>query len=239
MIPQPRTNAPGEPRPPHPPVQVDPAVLRGNRLIAGLEPCPYVDAFKVLRTRVSRKMREQGWTTLAVTSPDAGAGKTLVAINLALGLALEYTQQALLVDANLRDPGIHRRLGLEPQNGLADHLLDHVPLEQITLRLEGIDRLALLPGGRPLVDSAELLSSPGTADMVQELKRRHPDHLMVFDLPHLGTSDTLAFAPLVDAVLLVVGAGKTRRGELAQAVEHLRGIPILGTVLNDAETFNA
>ncbi len=220
-------------------VPVNPALLREHLLIAGLEPCPYVDAFKVLRTRVALKMRENGWTTLGITSPNPGAGKTLVAINLALGLSMEYTQTVLLVDANLRNPDIHRRFGLEPGHGLADHLLDRLPLEHILVHPQGMDRFVLLPGNRPLAGSAELLSSPVTAELVEELKQRYPSRLVIFDLPHLGTSDALAFAPLADALLLVVGAGNTRHGELAQALEHLRDTPVIGTVLNDAEPLRA
>jgi Mrp family chromosome partitioning ATPase len=217
-------------------VEVNREFLRRQRVIAGLEPTSYTDAFKVLRTRVLQRMREKGWRTLGVTSPNAGAGTTLVAINLALSLALEVTQTVLLVDVNLRDPGIHDYFGLTPGFGLGDHLLDQVPIERILLHPRGIERFVLLPGNRPLPGSAELLSSPRTAELVSELKHRYTDRLVVFDLPPLQTADTLAFAPLLDCLLLVAGAGRTGRNELAQALEHLRGIPILGTVLNDAES---
>jgi protein-tyrosine kinase len=216
-------------------VAVDRGFLRSQYLIAGFEPCAYVDAFKVLRTRVLQKLREHGWNTLAVTSPDPKAGKSLVAANLALSLALEVTQTVLLVDANLRDPGLHRRFGIEPEYGLGDHLLDGVPVEKLLVHPVGLDRFVLLPGHRPLPGSAELLSAPRMAELVRELKHRYPDRIVVFDLPHLRTADALAFAPLADALLLVAGAGRTGQAELAEAVEQLQGLPLLGTVLNNAE----
>lgn len=216
-------------------VQVDRGFLRRQKLIAGLEPGPYVDAYKVLRTRVLQKMRERGWTTLGVTSPNAGAGKSLVAANLALSMALEVTQTVLLVDANLRQPSLHHYFGIESSRGLAEHLLDGVPLEKILAHPAGIDRFVLLPGHRPLPGSAELFSAPNATTLVEELKHRYKDRLVVFDLPHWQTAEALALAPRLDALLLVAGAGQTGQAELAQTLEQMQGAPVIGTVLNDAE----
>jgi Mrp family chromosome partitioning ATPase len=214
---------------------VDRDWLRRQRLVAGIEPGPYVDAYKVLRTRVLQRMRENGWTTLGVTSPEAGAGKSLVAANLALSLALEVTHTVLLVDANLRNPSQHRYFGIEPSHGLEDHLLDGTPVEQLLVHPQGIDRFVLLPGRRPIAGSAELLSAPGAAALVEELKQRYPSRLVVFDLPHWQTADALAVAPMLDALLLVVGAGRTGKEELARTLAQIPGIPVVGTVLNGAE----
>jgi protein-tyrosine kinase len=206
--------------------------LRRQRIIAGLEPCAYVDAYKVLRTRILQKMRERGWNTLAVTSPNAKAGTTVTAINLAISLALEVNQTVLLVDANLRNPSIHRSFGITPKEGLTDHLLDNVPINNLILHPHGIDQFMLLPGSRPLINSAEMLSSPQMALLAGSLKHHDAQRFIVYDLPHLKTADALAFIPLVDAVLLVIEAGTTTEVELQQAIEHLQGTPIIGTLLN-------
>lgn len=216
-------------------VELDREHLRRQRIIAGYGPCQYVDAYKVLRTRVLQKMRERGWSSLAVTSPHANAGKTVAAINLAFSLALEVNQTVLLADANLRKPGLRQCLGLPDGPGLADHLLDQTPVENILLRLGGIGQLLVLPGSRPLADSAEMSSSPRMAELVRSLKTEAPSRLAVYDLPDLQTADALAFLPLADAVLLVVEAGGTTDEELAQAMEHLQGTPVVGTLLNKAE----
>jgi Mrp family chromosome partitioning ATPase len=209
--------------------------LRKQRVIAGMEPSAYVDAFKMLRTRILPRMREQGWNTLGVAGPNAGVGASLVAANLALSLALEVTQTVLLVDANMRDPGVHRLFGLRPEHGLADHLLDWVPVEKILVHPGGIDRLVLLPGNRSVPGSVEVLSSPATVGLVDELKHRYANRIVIFDLPPLQTADALAFAPRLDCLLLVVGAGSTQRVELSEALDSLQGVPVIGTVLNDAE----
>lgn len=209
--------------------------LKSQKVVAGFEPGYFVDSYKVLRTRVLQRMREQGWNTLAVTSPNPGTGKTLTAINLAITLAMEVNQTVLLVDANLRSPTVHKYFGVEPQYGLNDFLLDGVPIDKILFNPKGIGRFVVLPSKRPLLDSSEMLSSPRMAHCVEELKTRYPSRLVIFDLPHLNTSDALAFAPYVDAVLLVVGEGSTEQDDLAAAIEHLGTIPLLGTVLNKAD----
>lgn len=215
------------------PVSID--HLRRNRVIAGCDPGGFTDAYKILRTRVLQKLRDQGWNALAVTSPGPAAGKTLTAINLAISLALEVDQTVLLVDANLRSPSVHRYFGIQPEFGLSDYLLDSVPIEKILVNPKGIGRFVLLPGKRPLADSAELLSSPKMAELVEELKSRYPSRIVIFDLPHLTTSDTLGFTPYADAALLVVEEGGTTRDDLIQAIESLQPSPILGTVLNKAD----
>jgi Mrp family chromosome partitioning ATPase len=210
-------------------------LLRRQRVIAGYDPCAFVDAYKILRTRVLQKMREQGWTTLAVTSPGAGCGKSLTAINLALSIALEVHQTVLLADANLRDPSVHRYLGIDPVVGLSDHLMDNVPIQKILINPKGISRFVVLPGKRPIFNSSELIASPKMARLVEELKNRYPSRFVVFDLPHLATADALSFTPYVDAVVLVVEEGKTTQDELSEAIATLQDTPLVGLVLNKAE----
>lgn len=210
--------------------------LRRQRVIAGYNPCDFVDAYKILRTRVLHKMREQGWNTLAITSPSAGCGKSLTAINLALSIALEIHQSALLADANLRDPSVHRYLGIDPGVGLGDHLIDNVPLSRILINPKGMSRFVVLPGKRPIFNSSELITSPKMAQLVREMKHRYASRFIVFDLPHLGTADALSFMPHVDAAVLVVEEGKTTQQELSRAIAALEGTPLVGLVLNKAES---
>jgi protein-tyrosine kinase len=215
-------------------VSVYPGWLRQNRIISGDVIDSYARSYKVLRTQVSQRMRAQGWRTLAVTSPGPREGKTLTAINLSISLALEANQTVLLVDADLRQPSVHSYFGFEAEGGLRDHLLEAAPIEQILVNPE-IRRLVILPGGAPLMNSSEVLSSPVMLRLVQEVKRRYPSRLVVFDLPPVLTSDdVLAFAPYLDAALLVVEEGKTTREDAARAAELLAAANhnLIGTVLN-------
>ena len=211
------------------------SVLRQRRVMAAYDRGPFVDAFKILRTQVMQRLRENNWNVLGVTSPGHGEGKTLTAVNLAVSLAMETAQTVLLVDANLRHPSVHEVFGLDDCPGLADYLLDNQPLEDLLVH-PGIGRFVLLPGGRAVSNSTEILTSPRMLALVEELKHRYPSRIVIFDLPPLlHTADVLAFSPYTDALLLVVEEGKTTAEEVQRALSLVKNSrPVLGTVLNKA-----
>jgi capsular exopolysaccharide synthesis family protein len=208
-------------------------VLRLHRIQTGRESNQFSDAYKVLRTQVIHRLRENKWNVLGITSPKDGEGKTLTSINLAIALAAEPTLTVLLVDADLRNPHIHEEFGLEFNEGLTEFLLDVRSIEDL-LVYPGLGRLILLPGGRGTDHSADVLTSPRMSALGKELKHRYASRVVIFDLPPvLGQADVLAFTPQLDALLLVVEEGKTTEPELQQAMQILKGsVPILGTVLN-------
>ena len=207
--------------------------LRKHRIVANLENSPFADAYKLLRTQVLQRLKENDWNVLAVTSPGVGEGKTVTALNLAASLAMEIDRTVLLIDANLRNPNLHEHLGIDCQAGLSDYLLDDTPLSELFVHPKGIDHLTILPGGQALQNSSELLNSPKMTRLVEEVKSRYPERIVIFDLPPVLTAaDALAFSPYVDATLLVIEDGKTSRKDTARAVEMLSNTNVLGTVLN-------
>ena len=214
---------------------VPPPILREHRVMAANKYGPFIDAYKILRTQVTQRLRENGWNVVGVTSPGYGEGKTLTAVNLAVSLAMETTQTVLLVDSDLSDPTVHQVFGLKNCLGLADYLLDDQPVEDLLVH-PGIGRFVLLPGGRALSNSTEILTSPKMVALVEELKHRYPSRIVVFDLPPLlHTADVLAFSPYTDALLMVVEEGKTTGEEVQRALTLVKGSrPVLGTVLNKA-----
>ena len=160
-------------------------------------------------------------------------GKTLTAINLAISLAMEVSYTVLLVDADLRHPNVHTYFGLEPEFGLSDYLVSDKPLQELLVHPAGIQGLVILPGGKPLINSAEMLNSPKMSRLVEELKTRYPSRIVLFDLPpSLTTADAVAFAPYVDAALLVVEEGKTSTQDAQRATELLKDTHLIGAVLN-------
>jgi capsular exopolysaccharide synthesis family protein len=213
----------------------DAAVLKRNRVIAGGQDEGVVDAYRMLRTRVLQRMHQNGWTSLAITSPGPAEGKTLTAVNLALSLAMEVNHTVLLVDLDLRRPSVHKLLGYEPQYGIADYLFSDIPLSDV-LFTPSVERLVVLPGCTQQENSSELLSMPRTRELVHEITSRYPERIVLFDLPPLLlVDDALAFAPYVDAFLLVVEEGETAKAALAEARDLLQNVNLIGTVLNKAE----
>jgi protein-tyrosine kinase len=211
------------------------AALKEKRVVSGFDPCGFTEAFKILSTQVSQTLREHHWTSLAVTSPGVGEGKTLVAINLAISLAMEFHQTSLLVDADLRQPSVRDYFGLRPGPGLSDYLTADTPIEQLLIH-PGIGSFILLPGGTPQLHSSEILGSRKMIQLVQELKDRYSSRIVVFDLPPLlAAADVLAFAPHVEAVLLVVEEGKTKIDDVRRSAELLNSTHLIGTVLNKSD----
>lgn len=213
-------------------VELSPAQLREKRVLVGNDASPFANAYKILRTQVLQRMQEHGWNALAITSPGQGEGKTLTAINLAITLAMEVDKTVLLVDADLRQPRLHTYFGIAAEPGLSDFLVSDVAVEEILVH-PGIGRFVILPGGKPLPNSSEMLASRKMADLVSELKTRYPERYVIFDLPPLlNSADVLAFSPHADAALLVIEDAHTRREDIARAAQLLGTTHLLGTVLN-------
>jgi protein-tyrosine kinase len=215
-------------------VEISEQTLRNNRVVTGFSPNAFTDAYKILRTQVLQRLNENSWNVLAVTSPGNHEGKTLTALNLAASLAMEVDYTVLLVDANLRHPSLHSHLGIAGEPGLSDYLLHDTPLSELLVHPMPIEHLTVLPGGRALQrNSAEMLNSPKMSRLVEDMKHRYPSRIVIFDLPPvLDAADALAFAPYVDAALLVIEEGKTKRKDITHALDLLANTNVLGTVLN-------
>jgi protein-tyrosine kinase len=195
------------------------------------------EAFRMARTRVLHALQaEQGGNLLAVTSARQGDGKTLVTVNLAIGLAKHPHLRVLLIDADLRRPAVSRVLGIEPQYGLSDYLEGRCSIEDCLVD-PGIENLLLIPQVRRITASSELLSSDILVQFLEEMQRRHPDWLILLDCPPLlAVDDTLVLLRYVDGCLLVVREGSTRKTELRRAAELIGEQKFLGTILNFAES---
>jgi capsular exopolysaccharide synthesis family protein len=215
------------------PVTLDDTLLRENRVLTGIEPDFFAESYRLLRTQILRRFSENNWHTLAVTSPREGAGKTLMAINLAICMAREITCKVLLVDANLRRPGMMKHLGLSERKGLGDFLTGDMPVSDLFIQSDSYKNLVILPGGKPLDNSAEMLNSPKMGQLVRDMKAGSDNRVIIFDLPPmLPTTDALAFSPRVDAALLVIEDGVTAKPDLERTVAMLDCTNIVGTVLN-------
>jgi protein-tyrosine kinase len=209
--------------------------LRRNRLIVAGSDENLGEAYKLLRTHILHSTKRESRNTLMVTGPLPNEGKTLTTINLAIAISQRVGQTVLLVDGDLRNPSVHRYLDLPSSPGLVDYLTSGYPIAESLVHPEGLANLVVLPAGQPTTQSGELLSSPLMVDLVRELKHFYPDRYVLFDLPPLIYADPLAFAPLVDGIILVVEANSTPREEITRAQEMLKNFPMLGCVLNKVD----
>jgi Mrp family chromosome partitioning ATPase len=136
------------------------------------------------------------------------------------------------VDLDLRRPKLASYFGLTAGKGISDYLLGNAKLSDCLVN-PGLERLVIMPGGKPLYSSSEALTSQKMRSLANEFKTRYTDRLVIYDLPPLlASDDSLVFLPQLDATLLVIQDGKTRVGEIQRAMELLEGCNLLGTVLN-------
>ena len=214
--------------------------IRRSRLLAPGLVGPAAEGFRMLRTQVTQRMQQRGWNTLAVLAPTAGDGATTVALNLAMAISADPKRSALLVDFNLRHPGIAAALGIPGEPGVEQCLMNEYRIPEVFVRLKGYEHLMIAPAAAPVAQSSELLASEKARNLVAELKTRYKDRIVLFDLPPvLGSDDALSFAPLVDAVLLVIAEGRTRIEDVQRCFELLKDRPVIGTVLNRARAGGA
>ena len=213
-------------------IDLDPERLAENRIVSMFPDVPETEHYKVLRTNIQRRMRENNWSTLMVTSVQPSEGKTLTAINLAISFAKEFNQTVLLVDCDLRRQSIHRYLNYSSDKGIVDYLVDGCDLKDLIV-WPNIEKLTLISGGQTAVDSSELIGSPKMKDLVDEIKHRYDDRYVIFDTPPvLSGADAIAFAQLADGIVMVVEEGRTSIKETSKALELLPAEKFLGFVLN-------
>jgi non-specific protein-tyrosine kinase len=213
-------------------IEIDTEKLAENRGICIMPDDPAMDDYKVLRAQILHRARENRWRTFMITSPNAGEGKTVTAINLAITFAKEHHQTVLLVDADLKKQHIHHIMGYESEWGLVDHLIHEKSLNNMIV-WPCIEKLTVISGGSTVQESAEFLASPMMKTLVDEMKTRYKDRYVIFDVPAvLDGADAMAFAHYVDGILMVIREGQTPVQDIKKALEMIPTKKLLGFALN-------
>ena len=172
---------------------------------------------------------------MVVSSAAPGDGKTTTALHLAQAAAL-MGQRVLLVDANLRLPQLHTRLGLPNRQGLSNLLSQNLNHNDVIQQSPLQDNLFVLTSGQLLPDSIRLLASTRMQHLMMQFQAVFD--LVIYDTPHLvGIADANFLADNTDGVLMVVALGQTKLSEAMQVLDGLNSLrlPILGVVANQVE----
>lgn len=214
---------------------LDPEKLKQRRVVALQKYSPEASIFKMLRTKVLQKLRDNNWNSFAITAPTQGAGKSMISVNLSIAMAMESNQTVLLVDMDLKYPKIHWYFDMQINAGLRDYLTTDKPLSEILIN-PGVERLVVLPGRGEATGSSEMLSGSKMQEMVKEIKTRYQSRIIIFDMPPiLAADDVIATKDYYDAVLFVIEDGKSKPDEVSKALKMLSGYNLLGSVLNKCE----
>lgn len=213
---------------------LDSRPIAGQSPLIDLPRSPFSEAFRALRTEVLSQLPAPVTRTMLITSALRGAGKTTVAYNLAVALA-QHGSRVLLVDADLRNPTLHRIFPCNLSPGLSDACGKAAPLELPRIvPHSSLANLFLLPAGTHPELPAELLGS-ARFDEVMDRASAGYDYVLVDSPPILSVTDASVLAAKVEAIISVVRSRRTTRLELAALMKVLRRsrAPILTFVMND------
>jgi capsular exopolysaccharide synthesis family protein len=191
-----------------------------------------VEQYRRLAATLHHAQEARGIRTVLVASALPQEGKTLTATNLALTLSESYRRRVLLVDADLRQPSLHKVFQVPNTSGLSDGLAAFPERKLSLVQLSPV--LALLPGGAPEPDPMGALTSARMRRIVTEAAAAFD--WVIIDTPPVGLlPDANLLAAMVDAALLVVRAGRTPFAAVQKAVEAVGRDRVLGIVLNAVE----
>lgn len=191
---------------------------------------PLINAFQNKGgTRVKNANR------IMVTSSLAGEGKSFVALNLAISIAMERDCTVLLIDADTTRPSLSQLLGLGSAPGLLDLLTDQfLPVSNAIVKTN-FDRLAFLASGTQRPHATELLASEVMEGVVQQLASRYADRILLFDAPPLlAAAEPAVLAGYMGQIVVVVEANRTTHKALEHALATVESCPAVMTVLNKA-----
>ena len=196
------------------------------------------DEYRVIKRPLISNAMGRGAAALAhgnlimVTSAMAGEGKSFTSINLAMSIAAELDHTVLLVDADVARPSVLRMLGLPQGPGLLDLLEAKAQMHEVLLKTN-IDKLSILPSGTPHARATELLASDAMRMLLEDISRRYPDRIVIFDSPPLIlTTEARVLATQMGQVVLVVQADKTLQADVQQALANIESCPVKMMLLN-------
>ncbi len=182
----------------------------------------YTEAVRALRTSLLLSGQGAPPKVVLITSSVAGEGKSMLSLNLA-ALFAQQGKKALLIDADLRRPSLHRKLNVDAKEGLSSLLADHRgEAETLAAPIETSDvpGLWLLPAGPPPPFPAELLGSPQMRQNIQ-LWRKHFDFIVIDGCPVLPVTDSVVLSTIADFTVLVARYKLTNRNSLERSYQLL------------------
>ena len=212
-------------------IEISPQLARAKRINAAAA-AKFASYYGILRARVLRQMKENGWTRLAVTSPREKSGKSTISLNLALSLARSDDQKIILMDFDLRRPSLAPLLAIKPVPDITGLLRPGAFFKDYALRHGS--NLAICPNRMRVQNSAELLQGHGVKDALDRIEADWRPDVMIFDTPPMqGNDDNMGFFANVDCALIVAAAGSDTLTQIDRCEQEVGKLTnVLGIVLN-------
>jgi succinoglycan biosynthesis transport protein ExoP len=189
------------------------------------------EAVRTLRNSIMLGSFDRRLKSIMITSATPAEGKTTTAVHLAIAHA-QQKHKTLLIDCDLRRPGVHSKLGINPESGLAAVLQNGMRWREKLVKLPELDDLHILPAGFTSRRAADLIGRR-LPEILEDAAREY-DLVVVDSPPILGFPEPLQMAAAVDGVIVVAKAGKTNRKTVGNALTILQRVRanVVGLVLN-------
>ncbi|MGE5264969.1 MAG: CpsD/CapB family tyrosine-protein kinase [Acidobacteriota bacterium] len=209
---------------------------RPNTLITITNPrSPISEAYRTLRTNLEFSSLDKPIRSMVVTSAAPEEGKSTTLANLAVTIA-QSGKKVILVDCDLRRPSLNQLFNVRGSAGFTDMMRDDALMTKPPLQETNVANLRLLTSGTLPPNPSELLASRRMGDVIAALQQQAD--IILFDAPPVvAVTDAAVLASKVDAVLLVISAGKTKREHARKARALLEKVNarLIGTVLNNVK----
>ncbi|SLN53073.1 Tyrosine-protein kinase YwqD [Falsiruegeria litorea R37] len=193
---------------------------------------PTARAFDILRTRLLQTLKHEGWRRVAIVAPTSGCGATFTAVNLALSLARVPDSRTVLMDMNMRDPGVKSTLDIAAPGRQQDFLDGQIAMKDHLVRCS--DTLAVGLADEASSNASELLQSQACSEALDAMIEDTQPDVVLYDLPPvLAHDDLTAFMNQIDGVLLVSDGEQTTSDQIKACEKIIGGhVPLLGVILN-------
>lgn len=197
---------------------------------------PLSDCYRIMRSNYLALASHTGARSILITSTLPGEGKSTTAANFATSLA-EGHKKVFLIDADLRNPTLHKIFKTRKEPGLSNYLSGAAELEDVIFPTE-TDNLFLISAGSIPDNPTRLLTGPRMRELLDHLKANHADYVIVDSPPAVAFSDAMDLGSILDSMVIVVGAGSRLESAHFRARSHLANLPatLVGTVLNRVQT---
>ena len=193
----------------------------------------FEEAVRTLRNSILLGSFDRRLNSLMVTSASPSEGKTTIAVHLAIAHA-QQKHKTLLIDGDLRRPGVSSKLNIEAQSGLAAALMNGLQWREKLVKIDYLPELDILPSGHTNRRAADLIGA-ALPRILEEAAGAY-DLIIIDAPPLLGFSEPLQMAAAVEGVVIVAKAGHTNRKAVASVVNTLQRVRanVVGLVLNEA-----
>jgi capsular exopolysaccharide synthesis family protein len=194
----------------------------------------FAEAYRSMRTALQFSTASGAPRRIMVTSSIQSEGKSTTALSLAINYA-QMGQRVLIVDADMRNPSLHRSLGRINDAGLSSYLAGDGRTDALIQKTD-IPNLSVLTAGPHPPSPADLLMGPRLLELLDRVEAMGVDKIVIDAPPILGIADSIVLGNQIHNILFAIRAGETRLSNIRDALRRLRigGLYPLGVVLTGA-----